>query len=382
MSNSVMLDINTKTRLNYDMWPKYSLSIASNPPKGKSRAIMLLHAYVPFWNAGSEVCAHTVNRKLVQEGHEVWVGAPGYPNRIYEGVHLFDMNDRYLLHELMVYTNVISTHSFRDKCIKLSNQYGATFIDWFHGGTYTSNVQKSNEKFDNKLHCAVFNSESLKLSFSEKINKTIEDKITILRPPVDWREYEIHPSKYHPKYITLSNLNENKGGHILIEIAKNLPEYNFLGVRGSYWKQIEDVTVQNITYIDNTPHIKDVYSVTKILIMPSLLETWGRTAVEAMSSGIPVVCSPTPGLRECCQDAVLFVDRDNIKEWVRIIKRLMSDKLFYEEYSNRGKVRAKQLEPTHDLEVFQEWYDKIVIPSLDRSVANKPWFLEKYLDPI
>lgn len=376
---SIELVINNDTRLltQYDLWTEYDKELANKPTRAKSRSVMLLHAYVPFWNAGSEVCAHTVNRFLVKKGHEVWVGAPGYPYKIFEGVHLFDSNDRDFLHTLMRHTHVVGTHSFRDRCLKLADQYGAAFIDWFHGGTYTANGRKDISRNNNPKYWAVFNSDSLKAAH----NDIKQEKYHILRPPVDWREYEIPETAHQRKYITLSNLNENKGGQILIDIARVVPECQFLGVRGSYWKQIEDKTVTNITYIDNTPKIKDVYAMTKILIMPSKDETWGRTAVEAMSSGIPVIAAPTPGLKECCDGSALIVERTHIEEWARLIRRLCNDNTFYDEYSNRGRARAKQLEPTHDLEMFLEWYESKPLKSADPNSANPPSFLQKFIDP-
>jgi glycosyltransferase involved in cell wall biosynthesis len=355
MNTAITINPETRVLTQYDLWTSYNKEIANRKSNAKSRSMMLLHAYVPFWNAGSEVCAHTVNRLLVQKGHEVWVGAPGYPYKIFEGVHLFDSNDRETLHALMKNTHVIGTHSFREPCLKLADQYGAAFVDWFHGGTYTANGRKDTSRNENSRYWAVFNSDSLKAAH----NNIKEEKYHILRPPVDWREYEIPENAHQRKYVTLSNLNENKGGHILIDIAKAVPEIQFLGVRGSYWKQIEDPAITNITYIDNTPKIKDVYALTKILIMPSKDETWGRTAVEAMSSGIPVIAGPTPGLKECCEGAALFVERTNIEEWARLIRRLCNDQSFYDEYANRGRARAKQLEPTHDLEMFLEWFDML-----------------------
>lgn len=372
---SSLLQIYEKIRgmLDFYKWATYDESIATMPLTKKSRTIMLLHGYVPFWNAGSEVCAHTVNKVLVQNGHEVWVGVPGYPNIIYEGVYIFNSDNRVLLHNLMLKTDVISTHSFRDKCLKLSEQYGTAYIDWLHGGTYTMNIRNSN-KILKANQWSVFNCESLVESFSD-YNKM---QYHVLRPPVDWHEYEV--SEHNPIYVTLSNLNENKGGQILIDIAKICPEIEFLGVRGSYWKQIEDDTLPNITYIDNTPKIKTVYAKTKILLMPSKEETWGRTAIEAMSSGIPVIATPTPGLKECCMDAALFADRNDIQEWSRLIKRLTTDSAFYQEISNRGKIRAKQLEPTHDLEMFKEWYESKVVPSAFKDSVKFPNVLKNFLD--
>ena len=375
ITNKLQISNEKKLSLNFDTWQTYDISMVQHPTKAKSRSVMLLHGYTPFWNAGSEICAHTVNKMLVKKGHEVWVGVPGYPSKMYEGVHIFDCNDRTLLHNLMKHTHVISTHSFREQCLKLSEQYGSAYMDWLHGGTFTMKVRKST-KIQNSKQFAIFNCESLVESFTDSGQLNYH----VLRPPVDWREYEVE--NHEQKYVTLSNLNENKGGQILIDIAKVTPEVQFLGVRGSYWKQIEDPTIKNITYVDNTPKIKDVYSQTKILIMPSKEETWGRTAVEAMSSGIPVIAHPTPGLKECCADAALFVDRTDIQEWSRLISRLCNDKSFYDEFSNRGKIRAKQLEPTHDLEMFQEWFERKVVPSASFESAKPPALLQKFLDTI
>jgi len=376
MDNAVKINSDTKLLTKFDLWTIYDRDIVNRATSAKSRSVMLLHAYVPFWNAGSEVCAHTVNRFLAKKGHEAWVGAPGYPYKIFEGVHLFNSDDREFLDKLMRNAHSIGTHSYRDRCLKLSDTYGTAFIDWFHGGTYTANARKDDTRYKDSRYWAVFNSVSL----MQAHNKVPEEKYHILRPAVDWREYEIPENAHQRKFITLSNLNENKGGQILIEIAKAMPEFEFLGVRGSYWVQIEDPTVKNITYIDNTPKIKDVYSLTKILIMPSKDETWGRTAVEAMSSGIPVIVGHTPGLKECCEGAALIADRSNTEEWVRLIRRLCTDQTFYDEYSNRGRARAKQLEPTHDMEMFLEWYETKVVPSADPSKSNPPTFIQKYLD--
>ena len=48
--------------------------------------------------------------------------------------------------------------------------------------------------------------------------------------------------------VTLINCNQNKGGEILIEIAKKMPDVQFLGIRGGYSNQIIEKSVaDNLT---------------------------------------------------------------------------------------------------------------------------------------
>jgi len=117
-------------------------------------------------------------------------------------------------------------------------------------------------------------------------------------------------------YVTLVNCCENKGGHVLKALAER--DIACLGVEGAYGKQIEG----DFELIDHTEDIFDVLRLTKVLIMPSKYESWGRVGVEAMCMGVPVIAHETPGTRESLGDAAWYCDRDNIEEWVDSIKRV------------------------------------------------------------
>ena len=47
--------------------------------------------------------------------------------------------------------------------------------------------------------------------------------------------------------------------------------------------------VKNVRIMPNTPDPRQFYAVTKLLLMPSLMENAGFVAMEAMSNGIPVL---------------------------------------------------------------------------------------------
>jgi glycosyltransferase involved in cell wall biosynthesis len=166
------------------------------------------------------------------------------------------------------------------------------------------------------------------------------------------------------EHITLINLDQNKGGEILREIAKALPDRKFLGVMGSYSEPIKigQITDQpsNVRIMPKQQDIREAYKLTRILIMPSKYESWGRTATEAMASGIPVIASPTEGLKENCGNAGIFVkDRDDVSEWVKEIQKLDDEKR-YRKASAKASVRAIELDPTHELTQMSEWMEGII----------------------
>lgn len=332
------------------------------PPYKRIRILWINQDYVPFVNAGSEICTHQLNTYLMKKPYkfDVFVASPAYPRQTYENVRCFDLNDTELLYRVLQSSHILMSHSgpYRQQLIWLSYITGKPFVSWIHTDNYVNGV--TGEWNDDRIlgrQWTVFNSQSLR-NLRPEIPTTY---LTIMNPPVDYRHYAV--DKHVRKYITLSNVNENKGGELLIELAKALPEYEFLGIMGGYRKQIIENGIPNLRYMTHTTEIKDVYAQTAILIMPSKEETWGRSAVEAMSSGIPVVVSPTPGLRECCQDAAVYCDRGDIGAWIATLRRLKTDTEYYKLMSARALDRARSLDPRSSLEAMEAWIETKVFPS-------------------
>jgi glycosyltransferase involved in cell wall biosynthesis len=178
----------------------------------------------------------------------------------------------------------------------------------------------------------------------------------VVRSPVDWREHQVQTTR---RYITLSNVSEFKGGSLLVELARRLPHKPFLGVVGAYGDQIVERRLPNLTYVPQRPGLREVFAATGLLLMPTVQESWGRVAVEAMSSGIPVIAHYSPGIAEALSDAGLFCDRDQPEEWVRTIEAL-DDPAFYAEVSGRCTRRSRELDPAADLERFGDFIERIL----------------------
>jgi len=306
--------------------------------------------------------------------YDVWVASPGYPRRTYEGVRCFDLHDTETLFKVIQTTHIFHSHSYvyRKQMLHLSEKTGRPFVEWVHTDNYVRAIGAPwcNARIAGR-QWTVFNSKSLR---SSRIDVPEKNTI-IIWPLVDFREYAVE--RKEPKYVTLSNVNENKGGRLLIALAKALPELEFLGIKGGYRKQITATGVPNLKYVEHTTQIKDYYAKTWVQIMPSKEETWGRTAVEAMSSGIPMVVAPTPGLKECCEESAIYCNKDDLGAWVSALRALKNDGEHYKKRSATALDRARALDPGPDLERLEEWLGSAVGPSAVPGLGWKPTTFEK-----
>lgn len=333
-------------------YPTWSISDLNG--HDKHIILWIIHGYPPGLNAGSEFMAHAMNRELIKRGFTVVVACQRYPQIVFEDVHIIDLRRHTDIDRIASMSSVIMTHhgNSRQAC-KIASEHLLPVVEIVHNTV----TPMSYPKFPNSKLYHVYNSEWLRNFYSQKAQDN--ERSIIVRPPVTPSEYDTGSDAIalaKREYVTLINVNEEKGGHILVSLAKAMPHIKFMGIKGGYGKQVvEKSPPANLHYEENTLNIKDVYARTKILIMPSIIETWGRTAVEAMSSGIPVIANPTAGLIECLGHAGIFAKRGRDKEWITKINELFNDDAIYAEASSAARERASELNPEIDLQRFYEF---------------------------
>jgi glycosyltransferase involved in cell wall biosynthesis len=83
-----------------------------------------------------------------------------------------------------------------------------------------------------------------------------------------------------------------------------------------------------------------LYRGARMLLLPSLAEGFGLTALEAMACGTPVITSNTSSLPEVVGDAGLLVDPRDTTAIAEAIGRLLSDDRLAKELRERGLARA------------------------------------------
>jgi len=312
----------------------------------------IIHKYVPLHNAGSEWMAHAMNKYFINSmGFHANVIVNTSPVNEFERVFISEKNDIHKNELFVKHSSVlISHHTQQPNAVQTALVAKRPLVLVMHDDGQKEFLQEFIRILPKNLYL-ICNSKWLQEYYSVFSIPSI-----VLYPPVYWKEYAVTTTR---EYVTLINLNKNKGGDVLIQIASQMPDIKFLGVKGSYNKQIMNKYLTNITYEDNTPYINDIYGKTDILLMPSYEESWGRTAIEAMSSGIPVIASPTPGLLESCGNAGIFCQRNNINAWIHEIRKLKNNKEYYNEQSAKCLARAKELEPDKQLEKIGNWLQEL-----------------------
>lgn len=319
------------------------------------RVLAMLHAYPPAHNAGAEWAAHSLLRALAARGHavDVLLSKPDAADGPYDldGVAVHPYRGKgdpgpWMRGEQRAY--VIVTH--------LENTARASILGEMHRIPVVHLLHNTFPKSKEWLvkgtpSLAVYNTEWMRADAEEWWARNRGDRPMpygiVVRPPVALEDYQATPGDR----ITLINLTAEKGAQVFYALAERMPRRRFLGVIGGYGHQIVRDDLPNVEITPHTPGdrmAKDVYARTRVLLVPSVYESYGRVAVEAMCSGIPVVAHPTPGLREALGDAGIFCDRDDIDAWEAAVRRLHSPKI-YPQASKAAAARAAELDPAADL---------------------------------
>lgn len=177
-----------------------------------------------------------------------------------------------------------------------------------------------------------------------------EENSVIVHPPVIGDFYKTEPGDC----ITLINLYREKGADVFYGLARLMPDRKFLGVKGGYGDQIiEDLP--NVEILEQVEDMREVYSRTKILLMPSRYESYGRCSIEAAASGIPTIANPTPGLLEALGDAGTFPEELTAECWKDSI-----ESLDWQKKSKQTKMLFASLDPDGEMRNMEERIYQIV----------------------
>jgi hypothetical protein len=309
--------------------------IQTNNPK---KIILLSDSFLPITFAGSELSGYETIKYLRERGHEISIYVKTHKVESYDSfpIYKYDPMSEKCIQEIVnadiILYQMGSGHENME-IVKLRNK--KTFIFIHMVNSYPWLLQQK-VQFPVII---VYNSH-----MTQDTLPTFYNNMRMI-PYVNTNDFKhIRSLTVQNNVVCLINCNKNKGGDILREIAIKMTNVQFLGVKGGYSEQVYGGGPVNLTYVENQKDIKNILKRIGILIMPSKNETWGRTAVEAMASGIPVIHSEAGGLVECVGGAGILCYRDDLDSWCEAISRLIGDPAYRENLRQKGFIRVTEIE--------------------------------------
>jgi len=214
---------------------------------------------------------------------------------------------------------------------------------------------------------AVFSSSAY---LTERYRSGLGVETTPLPPPI--LAEEVTAPFREPTFVTFINPEPIKGvfafARIAEEVCRRHPEIPFLVVKSRGVGEMVTLAAltggfdlrrhPNIGLAEPVPDPRRIYAVTRVLLVPSLVEASGRVAAEALLNGIPVIASDRGGLADTLHGGGFILPlpsdltpetrlpplADALEPWVDLTIRLMTDETFYCESVDRACQAARAYE--------------------------------------
>lgn len=214
--------------------------------------------------------------------------------------------------------------------------------------SYYDNVPINN--FSSRFMVKILNTTDKILTQSQQSVKQLvtmgvkSDKISIYRHWIDLKQFRpIDKDKLRRKFkienkfsvVFVGRMIPQKGATLLVKVATQLPQINFLFVgQGPDYEHLKKLsqTSKNIVLFGNVPYKKLhlYYNLGDVFCIPSLYnEGWGRVTMEALACGLPVVASNKGAIPEVVDKSVAIVIEPTEKNLKESIEKLYHDPKFF-----------------------------------------------------
>jgi glycogen synthase len=157
---------------------------------------------------------------------------------------------------------------------------------------------------------------------------------------------------------------------VVLDLAKLYPDKRFIIVRSpaepTHGIPNLEEQAAKLANVELHPRVspEEVYKYleqTRILLVPSMYETYGMSAIEAAGFGIPSIHVDTPHVREGIGDAAILIkplDLDGAASGIDLIESN------YDSYSDAARIRAEFIHDRQndELEKFSYFVDNLKMP--------------------
>lgn len=163
----------------------------------------------------------------------------------------------------------------------------------------------------------------------------------------------------------IGSLNANKNVGRLIKAFDALPQDSklIIGGSGEHEKDLKEQANENpnIVFLGQITHLNHFYPQIDCLVLPSLNESWGLVVLEAISAGVPVICTQNTGLTELLTDQkeCVFINPIDVAQITDAMNKIKNNSAFRQSLINNASKTLTELNinehfTTRILEIINE----------------------------
>jgi glycosyltransferase involved in cell wall biosynthesis len=291
----------------------------------KPRLIAVVPLYLPY-PGGAEKSMHEMLRLLAQAGWtvEALVPGPGSQDSNNLSIDLIDgVRIRRLAPMIWLSALVDAAQSADVLFFSLAHLFRTSF-SWRVDGVLLPHRSKTvyfcrgaapRDYFPARL--VVANS----CSVLERIRTRPDVKKVVLTPIIS--APRLYPARVR-EFVTLINPTWYKGGHLFLELAHRFSAVPFLAQLGRDTAVRGLSDLNNVTIQDAMPEIDETYARTKVLLVPSRNEPFGRVAMEGALAGCQLLLHRAGGLAQLPVPDFCYVENLQLDEWEQRLAALLS----------------------------------------------------------
>lgn len=182
-------------------------------------------------------------------------------------------------------------------------------------------VSEFSKKELNKYYSIPLNKIHVTYNGIDHIKRIKEDESIISRKGLNNKNY----------VLAVSSLNPYKNFPLILEVARYMPDVEFIIAGGSNAKVFKNVglnvpaNARFIGYVSDE-ELMALYRHASVFVYPSLYEGFGIPPLEAMACGCPVVVSDIEVFHEVYGDSVEYCGCHNISQWVDALTKIVNKK--------------------------------------------------------
>ena len=333
---------------------------------------------------GVGVHIHTLSKKLVEEGHEVYVIT--YPHKEIkdiDGIHvigtkglnipgvrglMFKKNAKKALEELLEREDIDIIHGHYlfpagAAAVEVGNAHNIKTYVTAHGSDmfelYKSqplmrstirNVLKGADgvfAVSNALRHEIIATGVVGIAAKTKIswNSVDIDKFSSRENDSFKREHKLTDK---PIVLFVGNLIKRKNVESLLEAKKIANSDYYLVIVGDgplfkkLRKKVEEENIRDVIFTGSRNDVEDIIPSCDVLVLPSFSESFGLVLIEALACGKPVIGSNVGGITEIITDDVgLLVNPTKVSSIARAVDQMINDDNLRTILSMNARNRAK-----------------------------------------